>query len=88
MAKRKAAATAASSRRANSPTSGTRPAVAAQVPQGKRLHDFVRTIPDRRGGKPRRRVVEQHTLTAAEAAAWQKLLREQGFKDAEFVPAK
>jgi hypothetical protein len=82
MAKRKAAATAASSRRANSPTSGTRPAVAAQV------YDYVRTIPDVPRGKPRRRVVEQHTLTPAQAAAWQSTLREQGFKDAEFVPAK
>jgi hypothetical protein len=33
-------------------------------------------------------VVERHELTPAEAAAWQKQLRQEGYKDATFRPAK
>jgi hypothetical protein len=51
------------------------------------LHDYCRTLPDE-SGKLKRRVIEQHMLTPARAAAWQAELRQQGFKDAEFIPSK
>jgi hypothetical protein len=50
-------------------------------------HDYCRTLKDA-SGKKVRRVIEQHNLTRARAAAWQAELREQGFTDAEFVPSK
>jgi len=62
------------------------PAVAAVEP-GAIPHDYCRTLKDA-AGKKVRRVVEQHVITPALAAAWQAELREQGFADAEFVPSK